>query len=136
MRGCFVRGDGVIAIGSCVGITRPEVEALLKHVTFRNAMIPMQLSVGGDAAGGPLEVLIDRAVIDREAPGPDLRYAGTVRSFHTLPWATGATVPTADVLAWLRNRALREVMLHELDEWIHIDGERVFDPHRDDQVAT
>lgn len=34
------------------------------------------------------------------------------------------------LVAELARRALKDFLAHEADEWLHVDGERVFDPHR------
>ncbi len=36
----------------------------------------------------------------------------------------------SEVLRWLRWR-LREIEVHEVDEFLRVDGKAVFDPHRD-----
>ncbi len=37
--------------------------------------------------------------------------------------------PDQTSVTWIRDM-LRDVYLHELDEWIHVGGLRIFDPHR------
>ncbi len=45
-----------------------------------------------------------------------------------LPERTAAVMSNADLHSWLR-AALRDMLLHELDEHIRVDGVLIFDPH-------
>ena len=57
----------------------------------------------------------------RDGSMVDLAFYGEY-SIHQLPGAVG------EFNSWIRH-VLRDFEMHEVDEWLLINGERVFDPH-------
>lgn len=99
------------------------LDEALASVSLKNPAFPIDLVVTRSHERTALEVRL--LVPDRET-GVDTR---VIHSFPVPPWKLmNGRWSRADAVQWVRlclDRAIR----HEVDEWWHVDGVRVRDPH-------
>jgi len=99
--------------------------------TARFRQLAARLELRGVLAGARVAVDDGEVVVTYDAPERDTGAPGSRESRTRLPmewmtWSAGAS--EVDVVRFLR-RCLLDALEHELDEALHVDGVRVFDPH-------
>ncbi len=97
-------------------LTTAQLHSILSRVTYKPGW---ELTLTGDEN---LSLCITAFMEDAYNPGDRI-----LVDIHSLlpPFYT-----EAEVLRWLRWR-IREIEVHEVDEFLRLDGKAVFDPHRD-----
>jgi hypothetical protein len=114
---------------------RPAWEALLARITYRPGW---QLRVFEDYSSGAMALHVIAQVEDTYHPGR----VGRILHGHLIPAYLRLQDPLdaqlsrpenleAERIRWIRE-ALGRVELHERDEWLKVDGVRLFDPHAND----
>jgi hypothetical protein len=98
---------------------RAALEAHLARVQLRNFPLPVQLGTEVRPEGH-LYLTVDIEVLDRDGDGP----SAFVFSFPIPP----AALRPGRLFPFVR-RKLLWVMTHEVDEALHVDGQRRWDPH-------
>lgn len=106
--------------------TFAEVRRALRGVKIRTADFSWLRAVSCVVTRHELQWTVDTVVDDRNRPGVPIPVRFGFMSSLCVAAHRGGIQRMA--LEDLRH-ALREMILHELDECIYVDGERPFDPH-------
>jgi hypothetical protein len=102
-----------------------DVAELAEKIRIAPFPMPLRIEMGG--AGGTIFIVFHARVYDRATGAPcPLQHR---QSFFAEHLASTRERPEV-FLAGMVRRGLRELLAHELDECIRVDGAIAFDPHR------
>lgn len=97
----------------------------IQRVELRMFPIPLEMRVFQDWLLGAYEVNLEVSgrVLERDSGRPT-----TILKFARVPYYIASGASDEARMTWLRD-FLIEVVVHELDEALHLDSVRTFDPH-------
>lgn len=103
--------------------TLSAVEAVARRLRFDRRTLPIE-GIHLVARLQCLELTVQLAALERNEGFP----IGVMRRV-ALPWEPIRANGADQVVRWIRE-TIANLLSHEVDEAISLDGERVFDPHR------
>lgn len=122
-----------------IGAIAPPPVVLLREklsrIELKNTPFPMFLQADSRNLFGMSEyeveplVTVLMSVRDRDTG----EYGKTIKYQARVPLALLAS-KDAMFFDWLRRAVLYPAIEHEIDECIHVDGQRMFDPHRNERT--
>lgn len=113
------------------GTPKQDLKAWEEFLARWSVELPIKIAVMALANGPVVYMRMSSAQPDARCPNP--RHANTTYLTVDIPVPTAQ--PDESSARWVR-ALLRWLVLHELDEFIKVDGERVFDPHRGGRTPT